>query len=484
MPRRIARTPSSPPLVYHHAADNRDYLISGSVAYDARTGQFLRSFAYADKNGAISGNGYYCSANLAGQCFIYDLQDKTKDTMPTKVAVGSTPDYRLDRYHLINASQDAFYIVGEKKLKTYGLSGIAKVNTAGQLQWQLLEGDRRLPVTGDCTLGCAITRVTGADRVFVGFTSYAGDGSGGGLVALDAHGTVLWCQPDYDWLSPPVIDEASGVVIGGGRHQVRAFDLMTGALRWSQPLPYESTVCGPPAIGLVPGTVPAQRAFFVVAHIAFSHALVRAYDLGNAGTLLWESGADDLPQDTCTTATYAGGQLYVLGSDGCTYVFHAAGNSAPNVLPTVSSSAFGLVSIVPVIADIGGLPMMYFVTQDDNLEAWTLPGTPAPPTYLYSLETSSPATMGFNSSVAVSAKLSHVDSDNPTTQVPIPNALVTFSSNVSRNVGYLSPTAAVTDVNGIATVRFYSLTRSGTATITPSAALADIVTGTTIAIKK
>ena len=157
-------TPSSPPLVYHHAADNRDYLISGSVAYDARTGQFLRSFAFADKNGAISGNGYYCSADLAGQCFIYDLQDKTKDTMPTKVAVGSTPDYRLDRYHLVNASQDAFYIVGEKKLKTYGLSGIAKVNTAGQLQWQLLEGDRRLPVTGDCTLGCAITRVAGADH--------------------------------------------------------------------------------------------------------------------------------------------------------------------------------------------------------------------------------------------------------------------------------------------------------------------------------
>ena len=66
-------TPSSPPLVYHQAADNKDYLISGSVAYDALTGQVLRSFAYADKNGAISGNGFYCGSHLGCVLFIAAL---------------------------------------------------------------------------------------------------------------------------------------------------------------------------------------------------------------------------------------------------------------------------------------------------------------------------------------------------------------------------------------------------------------------------
>ena len=65
--------------------------------------------------------------------------------------------------------------------------------------------------------------------------------------------------------------------------------------------------------------------------------------------------------------------------------------------------------------------------------------------------------MGLNSS-AVGASQTHMLSKRRAGTIP--NALVTFSSNVSRNMGYLSPTVAVTDANGVATVKFYSLTRN------------------------
>ena len=220
----------------------------------------------------------------------------------------------------------------------------------------------------------------------------------------------------------------------------------------------------------------------MVAHIAFSNALVRAYDLGMPGHCCGKVRVRPSP-DTCTTATYAGGQLYVLGSDGRTYVFNAAGNSALRIAHGVLVS---LGAGFDRTRDRRHRRIADDVLRHSGQQSGGLDSSrhPCPATCLYSLEASAQATMGLNSSVAVSAKLSYVDSDNPTTQVPVPNGLVTFSGNVSRNVGYLSPTVAVTDANGIATVKFYSLTRSGTATITPSAALADIVTGTTIAIKK
>ena len=65
---------------------------------------------------------------------------------------------------------------------------------------------------------------------------------------------MLWSQPDYDWLAPPVVDEVNRVVIGGGRHQLRAYDLDTGGVA------VVATICrttarsaAHPAIGSVPG---------------------------------------------------------------------------------------------------------------------------------------------------------------------------------------------------------------------------------------
>ena len=127
---RSCSTPSSPPLVYHRVADNKDYLIV-----------WLHCLRCAHRKSTaivrVRGQERYhfrqrllLQHDLSGQCFIYDLKQTQAPRLPRWLSV-TTPDYRLDRYHLVNASEDAFYIVGEKKLKTYGLSGIAKVSTGG-----------------------------------------------------------------------------------------------------------------------------------------------------------------------------------------------------------------------------------------------------------------------------------------------------------------------------------------------------------------
>jgi len=446
-------------------------VVSGDCVYDASSGSLLHWFPDAGDRNAVTvtaaGQNVLLSArprdyghNSGYEYFAYDLDSYAFLWRLDSQAPGSA--LTIGAFVELNAKDGVFYITG----MAGSADGIAAVDAAtGKVLWQKL--DTALPTKGMCS-GAAVATLGGQKMVFVGFGDYGGTSDG--IAALDAsNGEPLWWVTGFSVYAVPSVDEQGGVVYFSDDRAcvLYAYDASLGTYVAAAPLNWILNAA--PSLGWAKDAAGnLHEAVFVIT--GGDASVVYAFDRSTLQPL-WQT---PLNTGAWVSAVYSGdqlgGKLYVGGNNGSVYVLDALTGQVLQTWPIGFLLDPGQKCPGIVEVDVGGTPtpVMYFLNTDGNIAAWSPDGSGGSPPVFVLTASASPLQIPTNSSADVSATLYQLVGTQQKT--PIANARVSFSCNAARNGGFVAPTFAYTNSQGVATTKFYSQTRTGPVTVTAGAA--------------
>jgi outer membrane protein assembly factor BamB len=450
-------------------------VVSGNCVYDAWSGDLIHYFPDAGDQAAIT-DGVLLTGKLRSlgeswcyEYFAYDLNTFELLWHLDPLAAGSP--ITVSRSVEMTGKDETFFVAGKDRVAA--ISARPDPNDpplTANPRWE-----RVVTTGGYASLPCVAEVMIDGNVVEVVYVSLLGTNC---LYALDAsNGGTLWVDSELP-VSPPSVDPVESLVFtdvgwvtsetGGSVSGVRARDASNGEVVWEEEI--DKILNGPLTLGKVfdPLTSDETPAVFAVTGGNDTKTSVYAIDRrrgepAEGQRVLWRTEVQT-PSDTFASAVYSGGKLYFADHYGRTYELDANTGLLCGDLDT--GTAWSDPDLTPrVIVDLSDDPdvpqsVMYYLMSDGYIAAWSESGSTTPrEAFILSVEPVS-AEIPINSSTTVTATLLDGKSN------PIEGAEIAFRCDAESNKGFVSPTSATTDENGVATTTFTSERRTGTVTIT------------------
>lgn len=452
---RWQKAGSVPPLVYSYWSTptegpsvRKQLVISGGDVRDAWNGDLLGHVNGGnDLSAAVDiDSGRLLTFN--GRYYLHDLKSPGFPLIATLDVPGAV---KINSYPNITARKGRFLIAGEYHQRRASPNwGFAEVDSNGNVLWQrLFTGGYRI----DSYDFPALLYRDLPSRARLLFQPLFSTQVAPGVLAFDLDtASTCWFDASNGWVSTPSVDEGRQIVFTAGKGGWGLCALCAynadGGVAWTAPGPAGYLLNGPPTLG----SVNADPAVFAINVGVDRAAEVYAYSRAD-GQGLW--GPTLIPPDAWTSATYAGGKLYIGANDGLTYVLDA--NTGAQIATLGTNGNDGSYNERVIVGGINGYPVMYYLTRDGFLEAWSVVGTDTPEAGFLSL--SAPTQVRIPSTAQVTATVVNDSGD------PIEGRPVTFWLAAQKGQGYLEVVSGTTNGSGEATAIFHSDRRTGVVTV-------------------